>query len=91
MMGGHLDQQNSHNQNPTTICVEFSQSVETAPPSSPLIHKIGKGVSLLVPDGGWQRFAPATFNNPQITKSSPRQKEVGQKSSGGKSNLFPQI
>ena len=53
MMGGHLDQQNSHNQNPTTICVEFSQSVETAPPSSPLIYKIAKGVSLLVPNGGW--------------------------------------
>ena len=73
MMGGHLDHQNSHNQNPATRCVEFSLSEETAPPSLPLIHKIAKGVSLLVPDGGWQRFAPATFNNPQITKSSPRQ------------------
>ena len=47
MMGGHLDQQYSHNQYHATRCVEFSQSVETAPPSSPLIHKIGKGVSLL--------------------------------------------
>ena len=39
----------------------------------PSFTKLPRECLYSVPDVGWQRFAPATFNNPQITKSSPRQ------------------